>query len=370
MRKIASMMMSVMLLLAMACGSGQQNAGTEQATPTADESSTSIEKIDKGKENKPLERIKVVYIQKNTGNPYFDAILEGYKKAAYDFGFRFETTGPETPEATSQIRFIKDQVQRGVDVLGISPNSPDALNPVLDRARERGVLVMTVNSDMPGSESHRDLAILPTDFDLIGAQQVELLGSMIDYKGQFAILSSTTDAPDQNYWIEGMKEALKDPKYAGMELVDIVYGDDLPQKSQTEAEGLLTKFPELRGIIAPTTVGIAACAQTVQLAGVYPGGENAPAGGGVVVTGLGSPNLMRGFVEQGVVEAFALWSPFDEGYLAGYLSWAIKTGELTPGEGVEFEVPNLGTRSFGKDNAVITGPPFIFNAENINDFHF
>src|SRR5205814_1504382 len=145
--------------------------------------------------------------------------------------------------------------------------------------RAKGVKVLCVNGDITGSESHRDACVLPTDFTKVGSSQIELLGSMIDYQGKFAILSATTDAPDQNFWIEGMKTALKDPKYAKMELVDIVYGDDKPEKSRKEAEGLLTKYPDLRGILSPTTVGVEQSAKAVESAGVYSGGASAKGAG-------------------------------------------------------------------------------------------
>jgi rhamnose transport system substrate-binding protein len=318
-------------------------------------------------EGEPLE---IVYIPKNTGNPYFDSIIRGFEQACLEIGCNFTTTAPATAEATSQIPFVEEQIQRGVDVLAISPNSPDALNDVFDEAREKGIVVLIVNSDIPGNEEHRDAAILPMDFDITGASQVELMGSLIDYSGKIAILSATADAPDQNYWIEGMQEALEsNEKYADMELVDIVYGDDDPQKSLTECEGLLANYPDLRGIISPTTVGVAASAQCVESAGVYPGGENA-VGEGLQVTGLGTPNQMRRFIEEGIVEAFALWSPYDEGYLAGYLGVALATGEVEAKEGNTFEVPNLGEREFRELEVVITGPPTVFTSENIGDFDF
>ncbi len=315
------------------------------------------------------EVVDIVYIPKNTGNPYFDSIIRGFEQACLEIGCNFTTTAPATAEATSQIPFVEEQIQRGVDVLAISPNSPDALNEVFDRAREAGIVVLIVNSDIPGSEEHRDAAILPMDFDITGASQVELMGSLIDYAGKIAILSATADAPDQNYWIEGMRAALEDPKYANMELVEVVYGDDDPQKSLTECESLLSKYPDLRGIIAPTTVGVAAAAQCVESAGVYPGGPNA-VGEGLQVTGLGTPNQMRAFIESGVVDAFALWSPYDEGYLAGYLGVALATGEVEAAEGNTFEVPNLGVREFRANAVVITGPPTVFTIDNIGEFDF
>jgi len=310
---------------------------------------------------KSVDELDIVYIPKNTGNPYFDSIIGGFEKASDELGFNFTTVAPATAEATSQIPFLKTQIQRGVDVIAISPNSPDALNQVFKQAMDKGIVVMIVNSDIPGSEDFRDVAVLPMDFEITGSSQVELMGSLIDYEGEIAVLSATADAPDQNYWIEGMKEALKDPKYADMELVDVVYGDDDPQKSTTEGEALLTKYPNLRGIIAPTTVGVAAAAQVVESAGRAPE---------LQVTGLGTPNQMRRFIKNGTVEAFALWSPFDEGYLSGYLGVALATGEIDAMEGAKFMVPGLGEREIGADRIVITGPPTVFDADNIDDFDF
>jgi len=315
------------------------------------------------------DQVTIAFIPKNTGNPYFNSLVEGFEDACAELGCEFYQNAPATAEATSQVPIIKEQIQRGVDVIAISPNSPDALNNIFDEARAQGIIVLVVNSDIPGSEAHRDAAVMPMDFDETGPSQIELLGSMIDYQGQIAILSSTTDAPDQNYWIEGMKETLQEEKYQNMELVAVVYGDDDPQKSLTECEALLSRFPDLRGIIAPTTVAVAAAAQCVESTGVYPGGPNAK-NGGIVVTGLGTPNQMRRFVESDVVEKFALWSPRDEGYLAAYLANGLVEGTIELGKGNTFEVPELGERQFQENNVVITGPPVVFTKENIDAHHF
>ncbi len=313
--------------------------------------------------------LKIVYIPKNTGNPYFDSIIAGFTKACDELKCEFTTTAPATADATSQVSFVKDQIQRGVNVIAISPNSPDALNQVFDEARAKGIKVLIVNSDIPKNETHRDAAVLPMDFNITGSSQVELMGSLIGYEGKIAVLSATADAPDQNFWIEGMKTALKDPKYAKMQLVDVVYGNDDPQKSLTECEGLLSKYPDLRGIISPTTVGVAAAAQCVESAGRQPGGANA-VGQGLEVTGLGTPNQMRQFITDGTVKAFALWSPYDEGYLSAYLAVGLVNGTIKAQEGTTFDVPNLGTRTIGALNVIITGPPTVFNKDNIANFNF
>ncbi len=210
-------------------------------------------------------RLSIVYIPKNLGNPYCDSLIAGFKKAADELGVDFATVGPATADATSQLSIIKDQVQRGVSVLAISPNSPDALDPALQEAMEKGIVVIAVDSDLNGNEQYRNAGVLTVDPKSVGQNQMELMGSLMDYQGKFAILSATTDAPNQNTWIGFIKETMAgDAKYKDMQLVDIVYGNDEPQKSLTEAEALLTKYPDLKGIIAPTSVGIVAAAQCVQ----------------------------------------------------------------------------------------------------------
>ena len=305
--------------------------------------------------------VKMVFIPKNTGNPFFDAIIKGYEEAAKEINIDFETVAPSEPTATAQIPFIKAQIQRGVDVIGIVPNSPDALNPVLEQAMKRGIKVLIVNSDITGSEEYRDAAILPTDFDIVGQHQIELMGSLVNYKGDIAILSATTDAPDQNYWIKGMKESIKKPKYKDMEIVEVAYGDDEPQKSSTETEALLTKYPELRGIIAPTTVGVAAAAQVVETAGKADQVE---------VTGLGTPNQMRRFIKNGTVEKFSLWDPRRVGYVSAFLGYQMVKDGLTPKEGVNFETPKYGECTFREKRVVIAGPPLVFDESNIDDYDF
>lgn len=321
--------------------------------------------------NAPAEgkKLQIVYIPKNTGNPYFNDVNRGFEDACKEIGAEFTTVGPSKADPTSQIPIIKEQTQRGVDVIAISANSPDALNQVMDQARSRGITVITVDSDLVGNESHRDACTIPADFSEIGSAQVELLGSLIGYDGEIAILSATTEAPNQNAWIEKMKETLKEAKYAKMKLVEVVYGDDDAVKSTTECEALLTKHPNLRGIISPTTVGVAASAQVLKQRGVYAGGPNAK-GKGVELTGLGTPDQMRSFINDGVVKAFQLWEPYNEGFLAAWLGAQIKQGKLKPVAGVEVDAPKLGKRKFSDKLELVGSPLVTFTKENIEKYHF
>lgn len=315
------------------------------------------------------DKLQIVYIAKSSGNPYFTDVDKGFEKAAKDLDFEFTTQAPASADATSQLPIIKDQIQRGVDVIAISSNSEDALNEVLDEAREKGIIVICVDSDLTGNESHRDAAVFPVDASTVGPSQIELMGELMGYEGEFAILSATTDAPNQNAWIAGMKETLKDPKYSKMKLVATVYGDDESQKSSTETEALLTKFPNLKGILSPTSVGLAAAAQVLENAGVYPGGSKAK-NGGIHLTGLSTPNQLRNAVEAGVVKKFQLWSPVDMGYLAAQLGVKASKDKIKLEPGSEVEIPGRDAVKVGDKGVVSAGQLVTFSKENIADYDF
>jgi rhamnose transport system substrate-binding protein len=196
---------------------------------------------------------------------------------------------------------------------------------------------------------------------LVGENQVESIGRQIDYKGEIAILSATANATNQNAWIDVMKETLKKPKYKNMKLVKVAYGDDDDQKSFQETQGLIQAYPNLAGIISPTTVGVAAAARYL---------STSPQKGKLKLTGLGFPNQMRKFVENGTLEEFQLWVPKDVGYLAGYAAVALASGVITGKEGEKFTAGRLGEYTIGKNGEIVLGPLTTFNADNIDEFDF
>lgn len=321
--------------------------------------------VDDGSDAAPAdEKIKMVFIPKNLGNPYFEAIEKGFHDAMAELGedkFEFLFTGPATAEATSQIEYIEAAVQNGADIIFVAANSNDALNGTFDDARAAGTKIVIINQDIPGSEDRRDGSILPTNFANVGKAQIKLLSELIGGEGEFAILSATTDAPDQNVWIADIEEEVgSNPDYANMTLVEVVYGDDQPEKSTTEMEALLTKYPNLRGVIAPTTVGVSAAAKVIQNKGLADQVE---------LTGLGLPSEMEEFILDGSCEAMQLWNPPYEGYLATYLAYEIATNGFEIAEGASFSAGKLGDYTFGADNILITlEDPMTYDPSNIEEY--
>ncbi len=299
-------------------------------------------------------------LPKNLGNAYFDTSTKGADKAAGELDAEFEEVGPETGSPDAQVSYINTVAQQGKSALIMAANDPEALCDAIDEARSADVKVVTFDADT--SPECRDLFINQATAEGIAAKQLELISDEIGGAGEIAILSATANATNQNAWIEMMETELADnPDYADIELVDTVYGDDEDQKSFDQTEALLQNHPDLKGIISPTTVGIAAAARYL---------SDSEYKGKVALTGLGTPNQMREYVENGTVASFALWNPGDLGYLATYAAAALVNGDITGEEGDTFEAGELGEYEVGADGVVLLGDPFTFTADNIGDFDF
>ena len=304
--------------------------------------------------------LEVVSIPKQLGNPYEEVEHGGVEAAIDELGGQHRYEGPTDAGASSQIPLINAAGQQGVDALIIAANDPNAVCQSLDRAAQNDVAIVAMDSD--AAPECRPIFINQASTEGIGQAQIEMICDQVpNCEGEIAILSATANATNQNAWIEVMEAELEKEEYSGLELVETAYGDDDDQKSFQETQGLLQAYPDLQGIIAPTTVGIAAAARFIC---------GSPNEGKVLVTGLGTPNQMSQFVESGCVEEFALWNPEDVGYLAGHAALNLANGNISGEEGETFEAGRLGDYEIGADGEVILGPPTRFNQENIGDFDF
>ena len=302
--------------------------------------------------------LTITFLPKNLGNPYFDTSDAGGKKAVEEFGGTFEEVGPQEASPDAQVQYINTAAQQGVSGLVVSANDPTAICDALNEAREAGTKVVTFDSDT--EVDCRDLFVNQASAEGIAKAQVDLIAEQIGGSGEVAILSASANATNQNAWIEIMEQELE-ANHPDIELVDTVYGDDDDQTSFDKTAALLQSHPNLKGIISPTTVGIAAAARYL---------STSDSKGKVALTGLGTPNQMRQYVKDGTVEAFALWNPADLGYLAAFAAKALAEEEITGEEGDTFEAGRLGEYTVGADSTVLLGEPFVFDKANIDDFDF
>ncbi len=313
-----------------------------------------------GGEEKKGGKKKFAIMVKSTGNPYNEKEIEGFKKAVEEIGGEVIVKAPEQPTAEAQIQMIEELISQKVDVIAIAGNDPDALQPVLEKAMGKGIKVLSFDSSV--NSQSRMLHVNQADPERIGRALIEGMSDMIGGKGDIAILSATSQAANQNLWIEWMKKELEDPKYKDIKLVKVAYGDDLRDKSVSETEALIKSYPNLKGIIVPTTVGMAAAGKVITDKGLKDK---------IQLTGLGLPSEMGEYIESGVCKWMYLWNPIDVGYLAGYAANALITGEITGKEGDKFKAGTLGEKAIikvGDGTEVMLGDPFKFDDKNIAEW--
>ncbi len=346
--------MAVLALALSACG-GTTKSSTEGQN-TAAPTNTSA----KADPNATLkEGLKIAYLPKQLNNPYTDVEVGGGKVAVGELKGEYKLVGPNDASASSQVSYINTLIQQQQNVIVVAANDPNAVCPSLNQARKAGIKVVTFDSD--AAKTCRDAFINQATTQGIGESLVKMASELAGGSGEIAILSATPNATNQNSWIEVMKTELAKPENAKLKLVKIAYGNDDDQKSFTEAQGLLQSFPNLKVIVSPTTVGIAAASRYVSASNYK---------GKVAITGLGLPNQMRKFVKDGTVKKFALWNPADIGYLAAYAGASLSSGQITGAQGEKFKAGKLGEYTVGANGEIVLGPPTEFTAANIDKFNF
>jgi rhamnose transport system substrate-binding protein len=302
--------------------------------------------------------VTITFIPKNLGNPYFDTSDKGGSEAIKEFGGKYAQVGPQQATPDGQVPFINTAAQQGIKALVISADDPSAPCDAIKQAMSAGTKVVTFDSDT--SPECRNLFVNQATAEGIAQVEVDLIAKEIGKAGEIAILSASANATNQNAWIAIMKKELAS-KYPKIKLDAVVYGNDDDQTSFDKTSALLQQYPNLKGIISPTTVGIAAAARYL---------SKSQYKGKVALTGLGTPNQMRPYVKDGTVQEFALWNPEDLGYLAAYAAKALVDGTITGKQGDSFTAGKLGKYTVGADSQVLLGKPFVFNTSNIDQFNF
>lgn len=306
----------------------------------------------------------LVLLPKFLGILPFDQAHEGAQEAHAELENPGELLflGP-TPEnsVAGQIEIMTTAATQGQNGVMLSNNSGDQIAPAATAAQEAGVKVVTWDSPIPSAEGE-ELFVSQVDFASIGVVMADMAHSILGGSGQFAILSATPDAANQNAWIAAMNTALEDEKYAELELVDTVYGDDQSEVSYNRALALIDQHADLGLIMAPTSVGIQAAAKAMQDEGLCDE---------IKVSGLGLPAEMVSYTLNGCAPEFALWDFRDLGYLTYHVTYLLATGQMEGELGETFMAGRMGEYTIeedpGRENAkrVLMGPFTVYTAENV-----
>jgi len=316
-------------------------------------------------EAEPGQVADMILLPKFMGNKVFDEAHEGAQEAAAELGNtgKLDYVGPTADNSVAgQIEIVTNAPTQGAKAIMISNNAGDQLGPAAEAALGKGLAVVTWDSPIPSAQGEQ-VFIAQVDFKETGVVMADMALSILgEAGGEFAVLSASPDAANQNAWIEALQETLTDAKYSALELVDVVYGNDQSEDSYNQALALVSKYPDLKLIMAPTTIGIVAAAKAMQDEGLCDT---------IKVSGLGLPSEMVEYTLNGCAPEFALWSFVDLGYLTYYTTYLLATGQMEAAEGVTFEAGRMGTYTIEKDPTrdqglrVLMGPFTVYNKDNV-----
>ena len=312
----------------------------------------------------PGKALKMVLLPKFSGNAVFDLAHNGALEAQKELKnpTELQFLAPPASNPTGQIDIITNATTQGVNAIMISDNIGDQLAPAVKAAHDKGIKIVTWDSQIP-SGANEDVFVAQVDFSETGKVMADMALKILPDGGKFAILSASPDASNQNAWIKAFHEILKtDPKYAKLQEVDLVYGNDESEKSYNEALALVDKHRDLQLIMAPTSIGIVAAAKAMQ---------DEKLCGKVKVSGLGLPSELVAYTMNGCAPAFALWDFTNLGYLTYYAAYMLAAGDMKADEGTKFKAGRMGEYTITKDPTrqhglrILMGPFSVYDKSNV-----
>jgi rhamnose transport system substrate-binding protein len=306
--------------------------------------------------------LKIAFLPKDVDNAYFvTSDTQGGKAAVSQFGGVYSESGPKTSDASQdQTSYIETDTAQGVSAIVLSSSDPNKNCTDIAAAQAEGIKVVTFDSDT--KSGCRNLFVNQATAAGIASSMLDSLVSAMGSTGEFAIVSSTATATNQNTWNQDITSDLAQSKYSGLKLDKIYFGNDDAATSAQVTQQALAAYPNLKGIISDSSVGLPAVAREIATDGNK---------GKVAVTGLSTPALMIDYVTgkySGTVKSFVLWNPQNLGYLAAYAAAALVSGEITGKQGDTFTAGKLGKFTVGADSTVLLGPPTTFTAADICQF--
>lgn len=305
------------------------------------------------------EQLSVAFVPKLQGVPYFEAMDTGGKEAAAEYGFEWLYQGPVEADAAAQADVVRSFIQQGVDVLIVAPNDPDSMAPLLQEAADAGISVATSDTDAPNSV--REVFVNQASEQGIGEGIVDALMApeAMDGQGEFAIVSCGETAANLNAWIAVQEEYVKEA-YPDATLTEIVYAGEDQAKGTEFANNLMNANPNLTGLIGQCTTSAPGAAEAIRDAGRI---------GEVFSVGLGTPQSMKEYLDDGSSSAAILWDVENLGYLTGWAGYQLATGaDLAPTGAVAERIPDASYDSGSK--VLLLGPALRITSENVDNFDY
>jgi len=336
-------------VLAMSSCSSTETTSTSEAPSSSAGSSSSQES--------GSTELRLAMVTQIEGIPYFAGFAKGGEQAAQDSGFSYTQTGPAKVDSAEQVRVFDNLVTQGYDGIAISPLDATSINPSIAKARAAGITVITSDADAPDSE--RQVFVSQATDDALGATAMDEIAKGMGEQGQYGIISGSADTQTFINWLAAMDKRQKEA-YPNMELVGGVRHTLDSAAALTEAQNLITAFPDLKGLIAVPSTAVPGVAQAIQ---------NSGKNGEITMTGYGSPQTAGPFLDEGSMTSTVFWDAKQLGYLTGWAMDQLARGETLQAENT---VPGFDQPVMYDDatKTLLLGDPIVITKDTWNNYDF
>ncbi len=302
--------------------------------------------------------VSVAFVPKIQGIPYFEAMNTGGQAAAEEIeGLEWIYQGPTEADPAEQTDIVRSLIQQQVDVIVVAPNDPDSMAPVLQEAQDAGIHVATSDTDAP--DSVREVFVSQASPEGIGEYVVDTLVEAMGGSGRYAIVSCGETAENLNTWIDVERE-YTESEYPDVEITDVVYAGEDQARATEMATDLMNADPELTGLVGQCTTSAPGVAQAVRDAGRI---------GEVFTVGVGTPQSMAPYLEDGSSSGSILWDVENLGYLTAWAGAQLARGEELQAEN-EVSDEITGVTFDEETKELLLGPPLVLTEENVGDFDY
>ena len=298
----------------------------------------------------------IATVVKIAGIQWFNRMEEGVKKYAADTGIKAFQVGPAQADPQQQAALIEDMIAQGVNALAVVPMSPEALEPVLKRAMEAGITVVTHEAASQQNTSYDLEAFVNEDF---GANLMEQLATCMGGKGEYAVFVGSLTSQTHNQWVDGAI-AYQKSKYPDMTLVgDKNETADDAKKAHEKAQEVLRAFPNIKGMQGSASTDVAGIGLAIEERGL----EDK-----TCVFGTSLPSIAGQYLKTGAVDGIGFWDPSVAGYAMNKIATMVMNGK-TITNGMDLGLP--GYENITLDGKVIYGKAFVnVNKDNMDKYPF
>lgn len=355
MKKLFFVMLVVMLAtLVAACAptaapapAAQAPAAEATAAPASEGEAAAVNPSD----------LTFVTVVKIAGIDWFNRMEVGVKEFGAETGVNASEVGPAEADAAQQIPIIEDLIAQQVDALCVIPMDPGQLEPVLKKAMDAGIVVVTHEAS---NQQNMDWDVESFDNTAFGAGLMDRLAAGMGEEGEYAVFVGSLGSKTHNEWADGgINQQLA--KYPNMKMVgDKQETFDNAQTAYEKAKEILKAYPNIKGFQGSASTDVVGIGQAIEEAGLQDS---------VFVVGTSMPSLSRDLIKTGAIDWIGGWDPAMAGKACNQLALMQINGEQI-GEGTNTGVPGYENLKLVADRVLMAEAYFYANKDNIDDYQF